>query len=145
MGGPLSLDHIGYVVEDIASYFEEFLRPLCGVDGYAEIYEDPLQRVRVAFVTTSNGVRIELIEPWGEQSPVRRVLEKKKGGLHHLCFRTDSLDEEIERLTKLGCMLFSGPTPAVAFGGRRIVFFFTPQSDVIELVECDDRPRNETG
>jgi hypothetical protein len=32
-------------------------------------------------------------------------------------------------------MLVSGPTPAVAFDGRRIAFLSTPQRDIILLVE----------
>jgi methylmalonyl-CoA/ethylmalonyl-CoA epimerase len=131
----LSLDHIGYVVADIHTYFEEFLKPLCGVQDYLQICYDPLQRVQVAFATTSNGVRIELIQPCGEDSPVHKVLQKRKGGLHHLCFNTDSLEGEIERFRGRGFLLFSGPHPAVAFGGRRIAFILTPQYDLIELLE----------
>jgi methylmalonyl-CoA/ethylmalonyl-CoA epimerase len=131
----MKFDHIGLVVADIGEYFAKFLAPVFAVPEITEIYTDNLQRSKVAFAVTENGVRIELIEPLGPDSPVAEILKRKRGGLHHLCFEAVSLDEDIARLKRHGCMMISPPKPAVAFNNRRVVFFFTPTYEVVELVE----------
>jgi methylmalonyl-CoA/ethylmalonyl-CoA epimerase len=128
-------DHIGYAVANIERYLDEFFVPLFEPVDVSPVVDDPLQRVRIAFATLAGGERIELIEPMDESSPVSQYLGDRRGGLYHLCYSTDQLEEAIQRFRSKRCMVFSGPTPAAAFGGRRIVFLFTPQRDIIELVE----------
>ncbi len=130
-------DHIGYAVADIEKYLDEFFVPLFEPVDVSPIVEDPLQGVRIAFATLAGGERIELIEPMDDSSPVSKYLGDRRGGLYHLCYSTDSLEDAVEQFRAKRCMVFSGPTPAAAFGGRRIVFLFTPQRDIIELVERD--------
>lgn len=131
----LRFHHVGYAVAGISDYIDAFLAPLLEPLDIGPIIEDPLQGVRITFVTVGGGVRIELIEPMDESSPVSKYLSDRRGGLYHVCYETDSLDAAIEDFRRKRCMLFSGPTPAAAFDGRRIAFFFTPQRDIIELVE----------
>lgn len=137
----LRLDHIGYAVTNIEEYVRDFLTPLFQPRSISPAVEDPIQRVRVAFVTLASGERIELIQPLDEGSPVSKVLKGRNGGLCHLCFAVDSLPSAIEEFRKKGCLVFSGPTPATAFDGRSIAFLFTPQRDVIELVEAEPKNR----
>jgi methylmalonyl-CoA/ethylmalonyl-CoA epimerase len=131
----LELDHIGYAVADIGEYLRQFLEPLFQPKSVSSVVEDPVQRVRVAFVTLASGERIELIEPIDDTSPVSRILKARRGGLYHLCFAVDALEPAIEQFRQRGCLLVSGPVPAVAFEGRPIAFLHTPQRDLIELVE----------
>jgi methylmalonyl-CoA/ethylmalonyl-CoA epimerase len=132
----LPLDHIGYAVADIEKYLEEFFIPVFRPQTIGLIVEDPIQRVRVAFVTLKGGARIELIQPVDESSPVSKILKNRRGGLYHLCYLVEQLEQEIERFRGKRCLLISGPTPAAAFGRRRIAFLYTPQFDIIELVEA---------
>lgn len=131
----LRFDHIGYAVASITEYLETFFVPLFQPVEISPIVEDPLQSVRIAFATLDTGTRIELIEPTNPSSPVGRFLTDPRGGLYHLCYSTDSLDQAVDDLRRLRCTMFMKPTPAVAFGGRRIAFFVTPQRDLLEVVE----------
>ena len=131
----IRFDHIGYAVKSIEDYLEEFVVPLLDPVSIGPIVTDPEQGVRIAFVTLAGGERIELIEPVDDSSPVSAYLTDRRGGLSHVCDSTDSLEESIADFRRRRCMLFSGPTPAVAFDGRRIAFLLTPQRDIIELVE----------
>lgn len=133
----LRLDHVGYAVASISDYVESFVNPLLDPAGVSKVVEDPLQRVRIAFVTLASGERIELIEPLDDDSPVSKYLADRRGGLYHVCYATDSLEQTIDEFRRRRCMLFSGPTPAPAFDGRRVAFLFTPQRDIIELVESE--------
>jgi 4-hydroxyphenylpyruvate dioxygenase-like putative hemolysin len=136
----VEFDHIGYAVANIADYLETFFVPLYRPVDVSPTIEDPGLGVRIAFVTLAAGVRIELIEPLSEASPVSKFVGDRRGGLYHLCYATDDLEGEIARFRSRGCMPFSGPTPARAFEGRRVAFLYTPQRDIVELVETTRRP-----
>ena len=99
----LKLDHIGYVVDDIEKYCEDFVSPLLAPRSISEIVEDPVQKVRIAFVTLEGGGCIELIQPMGGDSPVSRHLKDGRGGLYHVCYSCDDLDLEITRFKARKC------------------------------------------
>jgi methylmalonyl-CoA/ethylmalonyl-CoA epimerase len=128
--------HVGYAVADINRYFTDFFLPLFAPVRVSPIYEDPIQRVRVLFAEVSSGTLIELVEPLDEASPVTRFIGDARGGLYHLCYEVEDLDAAVKRFRKHRCLPLAPPAPAVAFGGRRIVFLMTPQRDLIELVEA---------
>jgi len=127
--------HVGFVVPDIARGMEGFVRSLAAAwDG--RVFEDPLQKVRVAFLAARPGdPLIELVEPVGEDSPVRRFLTDRGGGLHHVCYEVADLEEQMNDLKARGSTIVRRPRPAVAFGGRRIAWVVTPEKLVVELLE----------
>jgi methylmalonyl-CoA/ethylmalonyl-CoA epimerase len=131
----LTFDHVGYVVADIESCWRDFFRPLFGAGPVTEPVDDPLQQVRVAFLDIPPGFRIELVQPLSEKSPVRRLLDSGRGGVYHICYAVEDIEGQIARFREQGCVKISGPTPAVAFDNRRVAFLFTPQRDIVELVE----------
>ncbi|WP_158789663.1 VOC family protein [Granulicella sp. L46] len=128
--------HVGVAVPDIdaaASMFESLL-------GYRVIsgpFDDPIQKVTVNFMTQSDAdvAEIELIAPLTEDSPLRTVLNKNGGGAYHLCFETNNLDGALAHVRSKGCIVLGKPAPAVAFGGRRIAWFYTRTRQLFELVE----------
>ncbi len=75
MAAALRLHHMGFVVADIATAMPAFARSMAAEwDGH--IFEDPLQKAKVAFMTTRPGdAQIELVQPAGEGSPVQRFLQ----------------------------------------------------------------------
>jgi len=99
-------------------------------------FDDLIQKVRVCFL--SNGqpgdVVIELIAPLSDDSPVNQHL-KKGLGAYHICYEVKGMDAVITDLRSKGCLLVSGPVPAVAFGGKRIAWLLMPTRQLIELVE----------
>jgi methylmalonyl-CoA/ethylmalonyl-CoA epimerase len=130
----LRLHHMGFVVADIAAAMPAFVQSMAAEwDG--TIYEDPLQRVKVAFLTTRPGdAQIELVQPVGEKSPVQKFIEQG-GGMHHLCYEVADLDREVLAFRSRGAMIASRPKPAVAFGGRRIAWVITSEKFLVELLE----------
>jgi methylmalonyl-CoA/ethylmalonyl-CoA epimerase len=60
---------------------------------------------------------------------------KRGGGLHHLCYEVDQLDAQLERSRASGGLIVRLPIPAVAFGGRRIAWFYTKEKLLIEYLE----------
>jgi len=132
----LKLHHSGFVVAEISSAMPGFLRSL-GAEWDGQVFEDPLQQVRVAFLATAaSQALIELVEPGPTNAGLLRFLSEKGGGLHHLCFEVDDLESEIEGMRSHGSMIVKRPKPAVAFEGRRIAWILTPEKLLVELLEA---------
>lgn len=129
------LHHLGFVVADIAAAMKGFVRSLAATwDG--RVYEDRLQRVKVAFLTILPGdPLIELVEPTTEDSPVRRFLTDRGGGLHHVCYEVGDLEEQMAEMGARRCMIIRRPKPAIAFDGRRIAWMLTAEKLLVELLE----------
>jgi len=134
-----SLHHIGYVVASIAESIDRWQLALSAV-AVTEVFEDPIQRARVAFLDLPpDGLaRVELVEGIGPDSPIVRFLEKG-GGLHHLCFEVDDLDRHITGMQMQKAMLVRHPKPAVAFAGRRIAWMLTREKLLVEYLERQKR------
>ncbi len=134
----MRLHHVGVVVasvETARTYYAGL-----GLVPEGAVVEDPTQRVRIQFLTDVGGVfRIELLEPMGEDSPVRRSLEEG-GGLNHLCYAVKDLDRTLTRLRSEGAVLVSGPVAAPAIGGARVAFLFDRSQGLFELVEAPPTP-----
>lgn len=128
-----TLHHVGYVVASIAAARENFSAVLGGAEC-SPISEDPIQRVRVAFLGAPGQPQIELIEPATPDSPVNKFLDGG-GGLHHLCYETGDLEEELIRQRTLGGVVIRKPRPAAAFEGRRIAWVVTSEKLVLEFLE----------
>jgi len=130
----LRLHHMGFVVADIATAMPAFTRSMAA-ESDGKIFDDPLQKVKVAFMTTRPGdAQIELVQPVGESSPVARFLQQG-GGMHHLCYEVSDLEAELAAFRSRGAAIASRPKAAVAFGGRRIAWVITSEKFLVELLE----------
>ena len=131
----MRLHHLGFVVADITAAMPGFLRSL-GATWDSQIFADPHQKVKVAFLTVRPGdAQVELIEPAGNDSPVLRFLNEKGGGLHHACYEVGDVERELSDFRSRGSLIVKRPKPAVAFQGRRIAWVLTPEKFLIELLE----------
>jgi methylmalonyl-CoA/ethylmalonyl-CoA epimerase len=117
----------------------ETLSTLFGYRVVSGPFEDPIQKVSVNFLTTSDkdAAEIELIAPLSEDSPITSMLAKSGGGAYHLCFETSDIDQALVHAKNNGCMIVSPAVPAVAFGGRRIAWIYTRSRQLFELVEAE--------
>ena len=77
---------------------------------------------------------VELVEPVGPRSPVRKFAEAG-GGLHHICYEVDDLKSRIAASQEAGGTLVRVPLPAVAFEGRKIAWILTAQKLLVEYLE----------
>jgi len=131
----MRLHHIGVVVKDISQSIKTYEKIL-GLDIIAEPEEDPIQKVKAVFLDLGWGedMTLELLEPTAQDSPVMKSLGRG-GGLHHICFEVDDIDEEIKRVKEKGCTVVCEPVPACGFDNRRIAFVFPVDNILVEFVE----------
>jgi methylmalonyl-CoA/ethylmalonyl-CoA epimerase len=127
--------HVGFVVASIKESVQGIAKSL-DAEWDGEIILDPLQSVRVTFLRREQAADplFELVEPVGDKSPVLGFL-KRGGGLHHLCYQVDHVEKQLELSRAGGGLVVRPPLPAVAFGGRRIAWFYTKEKLLIEYLE----------
>ncbi|MEW6427571.1 MAG: methylmalonyl-CoA epimerase [Thermodesulfobacteriota bacterium] len=112
------IDHIGIAVRSIATargFYEEVLGLCC--EGIEEVAS---QKVRTAFFRVGE-VHIELLEPTAPDSPIAGFLEKRGEGIHHIAYRTDSVEGQLAAARGAGCRLIH-ETPVTGAGGKRVAF-----------------------
>lgn len=140
-----SFHHLGVAVPDIAAALPHYER-IFGMRLVDGPYDDPIQKVRVAFLKrdplapNTTDPCIELVAPLSPDAPVNRYLAKDAGA-YHLCYEVGAVEEAISTMRTQGCLLVAPPAPAVAFGGRRIAWLFTPTRQLVELLERSAAPR----
>lgn len=134
----MRLHHIAYVCKDVEAKARS-LGDLLGCKSTAKPVIDKEQGVRILFLDLGDDVGLELLEPYGINSPVQKHLDKS-GGLYHLCFEVDDLEKTLEHIQKNNkAMVVKEPTPAAAIEGKRVAFVVTAEKDLIEFVESKRR------
>jgi methylmalonyl-CoA/ethylmalonyl-CoA epimerase len=95
------------------------------------------QGVRLAYIDCGNA-KIELMEPSRPDSPVAKFLEKNpKGGIHHVAFSVDSMDETTKTLGDKGIRVLGDGKPKLNVSGERIAFIH-PADFLGALVELEE-------
>ena len=129
------IDHIGIAVKDLQAqikYYTEVLGLSC--TGIEEVKD---QKVKVAMFAVGE-VRIELLQPLTDDSPIARFLEKKGEGIHHLAFQVTDLEGNLKRLKEQEIQLIDRQ-PRIGAGGHKIAFLH-PKSTfgvLTEMCESD--------
>jgi len=118
----MKIDHIAIAVNNVDSAAKEYQQAL-GVDS-VEFETVESEGVRVAIIYLDNG-RIELMEPTNDSSPIKKFLEKKGEGLHHVALETDNIEDEVERMQGCGIQ-FLGKIRSGSAGTK--VTFIHPKS-----------------
>ncbi len=131
----MRLHHVAYVTEDLERKCAQ-LAELLGLQPSGAPIVDPVQGVRIQFMKTEDGGLLELLEPYGEKSPVLRHLQNG-GGLYHICYEIDDLEGTLQHIRNSGkAAVVCEPVPAPAINHRRVAFVVTEDRDLIEFVEA---------
>ena len=127
-----ALDHIAIAVPDLDKAIKRFM------DDFGLSFEGSED---VAAAKTSTAffpvppTSIELVHPLNGEGPIAKYLEKKPGGLHHICFRSDDIEADVERLKAKGYQFLSdAPSPGAH---DSLVIFIHPKSCDGVLVELN--------
>ncbi|MEC7987424.1 MAG: methylmalonyl-CoA epimerase [Myxococcota bacterium] len=127
------LDHIAIAVSDIDNAIKRFLEDF-GLEykGREEVIP---AKTETAFFPIE-GTQIELIHPLNGEGPVKRHLERRGEGLHHICFETDDIEADMKHLKAKGYRFLSEEPQSGAH--NTLVAFIHPKSAggvLIELAE----------
>lgn len=135
-----NIHHIGRVVNNVTKELKHYNS--FGFKCAKNIKIDRYQKVKVGLVDLGRGIFLELLEPYGKESPVKNFLAKG-GGLHHICYKSKSLKNTMRDLKKYGTIL-SKPTPSI-FSGKKVLFFYSRRGELIEFIEEQDKMNKNYG
>src|SRR5258705_535281 len=98
----MKLDHIGIATKEIDTALALWRDTLgLELDHREEIAE---QGVRVGMLAIGE-THVELLEPLTEDSPIRRFLDKRGPGIHHIAVRVDDIRKELAKFKSNGARL----------------------------------------
>ncbi len=130
------LNHVGVATPSI----EESWKLYRDILGAAEITERrplPEQGVWVSFVNLANA-QIELIEPYGADSPLHAFLAKNpRGGQHHVCFEVEDILAARDDLRAKGASVLGTGEPRIGAHGAPVIFVHPKDMGgvLVELME----------
>ena len=130
----MRIDHVAIAVDDL----EEAARTYKAALGAESVEYETVESegVRVAIIRVENG-RIELMQPTGDGSPIKKFLERRGPGLHHVALETQDMDGEVERMQGCGIRFLGGVRPGSE--GTRVTFIH-PKSLCGVLAELCSHP-----
>ncbi len=113
----MKIDHIAIAVNDVEESAKVYQQALGVSSVKFETVES--EGVKIAIIELENG-RIELMQPTSDSSPIKKFLDKKGQGLHHMALETDNIEGEVERMEGCGIQFLGKVRPGSA--GTKVTF-----------------------
>ena len=133
------LNHLGVATPSIEASVRLY-RDMLGATSIGEKFAMAEQGVWVCFVNLPNG-QIELIEPYGDHSPITAFLEKNpKGGQHHICFEVPDIIAARDDLRAKGAAILGAGEPRIGAHGVPVIFVHPKDMGGV-LVELMQTPK----
>ena len=115
------LNHVGVATPNL----EDAVRLYRDVLGATDITPKRTmaeQGVSFQFVNLGNA-QIELIEPYGEDSPILNFLAKNpQGGQHHICFEVEDIIAARDEMRAKGARILGTGEPRIGAHGVPVIF-----------------------
>ena len=128
------IEHIGIAVEDLGKS-EALFEKLLGVKPYKK------ENVQTEGVTTSffkiADQKLELLHAVNENSPIKKFIDKRNEGVHHIALHVDSIKNEVDRLESLG-FEFITTTPKKGADNKMIVFLHPKTTNGVLIELCEE-------
>lgn len=128
----VALDHIAIAVPDLEKSIKRFMEDFgLSYQGSEDVVDAKTSTAFFPVPETS----IELVHPLNDEGPIKGFLDKKGGGLHHICFRSDDIEADFKRLQDKGYQFLSDSPKPGAHNSR--VLFIHPKSCDGVLIELN--------
>lgn len=134
-----ALDHVGIAV----AHLETAITTYAQLWGFKILIREELeaQGVQLAFLAppelSPNLSLIELLAPLTPESKLHSFIAKRGEGLHHICWRVQDINAELQRLAAAGVRLVDKIPRHGAFNSR--IAFLHPSANHGVLVELCER------
>jgi len=128
-----NLNHVAIAVSDLAKATAVY-RDTLGAK-VSQSTDLPEHGVTTVFVELPN-TKIELLAPFGDDSPIESFLKKNpSGGIHHVCYEVDDIDLAVEKLSKQGARILGDGKPKIGAHGKPVIFLHPKDFDgtLVEL------------
>ena len=132
------IEHVGVVVRDVEA--SRKLWEDCFGIRLGSVEDNPARPVRLALYPVGESM-VELIAGTTPESRHARMIAEGKGGLNHICFEVEDIDEALAELKAKGIPLLD-QVPRIGHAGCRIAFIDPSATEncLIELAELPTEP-----
>lgn len=127
----MKIHHIGYLVKNIDKAISKF-EGLGYVSG--EVTRNENRGIDVCFLE-GDGYSVELVSPYTDESDVADRIKKNPNSPYHICYISENLTDDIERLKAEKYMQVSEIGKAPSIGNAEAVFMYNRDIGLIELVQ----------
>ena len=128
------IEHIGIAVKDLEKS-EALFEKLLGKKPYKQ-EEVKSEGVVTSFFKIAEQ-KIELLNATTPDSTIENFIKKRKEGVHHIALHVNSIEEEVERLEKLG-FEFISTTPKKGADNKMIVFLHPKTTNGVLVELCEE-------
>ncbi len=133
-----NLNHVGVATPSIEDSVKLY-RDMLGATKIGEKFSLPEQGVWVCFVDLPNA-QIELIEPYGDDSPIHNFLKSNPaGGQHHVCFEVEDIYAARDEMQEKGARVLGTGEPRMGAHGVPVIFVHPKDMGGV-LVELMQKP-----
>ena len=128
------LNHVAIVVPDLKAA-SRIYRDVLGAKVSKPV-DMPTHGVTTVFVELPN-TKIELLHPFGENSPVAKFLASNpSGGMHHVCYEVDDILAARDKLKAGGARVLGDGEPKIGAHDKPVLFLH-PKDFCGTLVEIE--------
>ncbi|MEC8643061.1 MAG: methylmalonyl-CoA epimerase [Pseudomonadota bacterium] len=129
------INHIAIAVPDLAAAARQWESGLGAVCSAPQAL--PEHGVTVVFVTQPNA-KVELMEPFGEHSPIASFLDRNPaGGMHHICYEVADIRAARDHLVASGARVLGDGEPRTGAHGTPVLFLH-PKDFCGTLIELEE-------
>lgn len=134
----LKIEHLGIAVknlENAIAVYEQLLNTPC-----YKTEEVSSEGVNTAFFMTGDS-KIELLEATRDDSPIKKFVDKKGEGIHHIAFEVENISAEMKRLSALGFEILN-ETPKKGADNKLICFLHPKTTNGVLIELCQEIKNN---
>lgn len=128
------MNHVAIVVPDLAAASAVYMSTL----GARVSPPQPMPEhgVTTVFVDLPN-IKVELLQPLGDSSPVGRFLERNPdGGVHHICYEVEDIENAKQHLVTQGARVLGDGEAKIGAHGKPVLFLH-PKDFCGTLIEIE--------
>lgn len=113
----MRIDHIAIAVKSVDEAVKDY-QSVLNIDQL-EFEVVPNEKVKVAMLELED-TRIELMEPTSADSPIKKFLDERGEGIHHIAITADDIEKDVAKASENGMKMLGGLRSGSY--GRRITF-----------------------
>jgi methylmalonyl-CoA/ethylmalonyl-CoA epimerase len=113
----MRIDHIAIAVNSVDEALKDY-QSVLNIDRL-EFEVVPNEKVKVAMLELED-TRIELMEPTSPDSPIKKFLNDRGEGIHHIAITADDIEQDVAKASAKGMKMLGGLRSGSY--GRRIIF-----------------------
>ncbi len=134
----MRIDHIAIAVNNVDEALKDY-QSVLNIDRL-EFEVVPNEKVKVAMLELQD-TRIELMEPTSSDSPIKKFLNERGEGIHHIAITADDIEKDVAKASAKGMKMLGGLRSGSY--GRRITFIHPKSLHGVLTELCEAQQKEE--